>query len=172
MKADLSGVTARLHLLICSPAVDKSLCYRSRMLVLEFIFWLFMLFSVGSDFRYRARRNLSTNWPTARATIQKGEAQISGPYLSLTAAKVPKGLFGYSYSVKDHRYVGFFTVACALGLGEAEDLQEQLNGQSLTIRYNPNRPQESFVVEREILGKRVHQGPNWVPRSLRRLGTS
>lgn len=129
------------------------------------------LFLGVRDFRYYHLKRYSESWPTTQAVIQKCEAKSSGPFLSLWAGKVPKSLFGYSYQVEGIAYIGFFAVLRDQGgaFGAAWDLQEKLAGNSLTVRYDPTRPQRSFVVDSEVLGKEVHQGPEWLPRSLTAL---
>jgi hypothetical protein len=41
--------------------------------------------------------------------------------------------------------------------GFADDTVEKLHGKQVTIRYNPKRPSDSILVDREILGKAVVQ---------------
>jgi len=125
------------------------------------------------NYGYYSIKRQSANWPVAQATIEKGEAKFNGPFLSLFAGRIPKSLFGYSYRVEGIRYVGFFAIARNIGvaLGEEWDMQEKLNGRSLTVRYDPQHPQRSFVVDREVLGKEVQQSPDWLPKSLNVYGS-
>jgi hypothetical protein len=120
------------------------------------------------NYRHYCLKCQSVAWPVTQATIEKGEANFNGPFLSLLTGRVPKSLFGYSYKVEGVRYIGFFAIARNIGvaLGEGWDMEQKLNGKSLTVRYDPRHPQRSFVVDREVLGKEVQQGPDWLPRSL------
>ena len=125
------------------------------------------------NYRYRSIKRQSAKWPVTRATIEKGEAKFNGAFLSLFAGRVPKSLFGYSYEVEGIRYIGFFAIARNIGvaLGEDSDIQEKLTGKSLIVRYDPQHPRRSFVVDREVLGKEVQQGPDWLPKSLNTYGS-
>ena len=123
------------------------------------------------NYRYYYIKRHSETWPVTQAAIQKCEAKSTGPFFSLWARKIPKSLLGYSYHVQGISYIGFFAVARDTygSLGEAREIQEKLDGKSLTVRYDPARPQRSFVVDREVLGREVHQGPEWLPSSLNTL---
>jgi hypothetical protein len=127
-----------------------------------------MLVLGGRSYRYYSIKRRSINWPVTQGTIQKGEAKFIGPAFSLWTSKIPKSLFGYSYEVNGARYIGFFAIITDTkgALGAGPDIQEKLDGKALTIRYDPMHPQRSFVVDREVSGNEVHQGPDWVPLSL------
>jgi hypothetical protein len=130
---------------------------------------LLMLLLLGvRNYRYYSIKSKSVNWPVTQATIEKGEGKFNGPFLSLLPGYVPKSLFGYSYKVEGIRYIGFFAITgnIDVALGEEWDRQEKLNGKNLIVRYDPHHPQRSFVVDCEVLGKQVQQGPDWLPRSL------
>jgi len=75
--------------------------------------------------------------------------------------------------VEGVRHIGFFAIARNIGvaLGEDSDMQEKLSGRSLTVRYDPQHPHRSFVVDREILGKEVQQDPDWLPKSFNIYGS-
>jgi len=89
-----------------------------------------------------------------------------GPFLALSARKVPKSLFGYSYTVDGLRHFGFFAVYRGNGISALE-MQERFAGRKVSVRYDPNCPNRSFVVEREILGEPIYQNPDWIPASIR-----
>ena len=120
------------------------------------------------NYRYHYVKRRSEAWPVTQAITQKCEAKSTGPFFSLLTGKIPKSLFGYSYNVQGISYIGFFAVARDTygSLGEAQEIQRKLDGKSLAVRYDPEHPQRSFVVDREVLGRDVHQGPEWLPASL------
>jgi len=72
-----------------------------------------------------------------------------------------RSLFGYSYLVNGERYAGFFAFA-PHNMEEASLLQRKLEGQPITIRYNPARPSISVLADRQIEGLRAMQTPQWV----------
>lgn len=133
--------------------------------VLLCVLLISILVQAGRYSRYRSQKRKSVNWPTAQATIRKGEANFRESFLSLSAGRIPKSLFGYSYEVSGDRHIGWFTIACGPGL-ESQVLQDMLDGKIVTVRYDPDHPQMSFVVDRDVLGQEVHQGPEWLPPSL------
>jgi hypothetical protein len=114
-----------------------------------------MIYMGVRNYRYSLLKQRSQGWPVVEAIIQKGDATFSGPFLSLSAGKSPKSLFGYSYTVAGLRHFGFFAVYREDGMSALE-LQERLAGQKLSVRYDPDCPSRSFIVEREILAKPIH----------------
>jgi hypothetical protein len=125
-----------------------------------------MLYMGVRNYRYSVLEQRSQGWPVVEAIFQKGEATFTGPFLALFARKLPKSLFGYSYTVAGLRHFGFFAVYREDGMSALE-LQERLAGQKLSVRYDPDFPSRSFIVEREILAKPIHQNPDWIPASIR-----
>jgi hypothetical protein len=65
------------------------------------------------------------------------------------------------------RYVDFFAVVRQEDAQDACVLQEKLNGASVNVRYDPEHPYRSFLVSPEILGKQIHQNPEWIPPAIR-----
>jgi hypothetical protein len=118
------------------------------------------------NYRYSRLELRSQEWPLVEAIVQKGEARFRGPFLALSARNVPKSLFGYSYAVDGLRRFGFFAIYRGNGISSLE-MQEQFAGRKVSVRYDPNCPNRSFVVEREILGEAIHQNPDWIPASIR-----
>ena len=129
-------------------------------------FWAMLVFMAIRNYRYHLRKRGSKEWPVLTATVQKSEGPFQGPFLSIFARKVPKSLFGYSYTVGGVRYIGFFAVARDSGLAAESELQQKLDGMSVSVRYDPEHPGRSFVVDSEVSGKDIHQSPDWIPRSL------
>jgi hypothetical protein len=125
-----------------------------------------MLYMGVRNYRYSVLEQRSQGWPVVEAIFQKGEATFTGPFLALFARKLPKSPFGYSYTVTGLRHFGFFAVYREDGISALE-LQQRLAGQKVSVRYDPDCPTRSFIVEREFLGKPIHQNPDWIPTSIR-----
>lgn len=125
-----------------------------------------MVYMGVRNYRYSLLEQRSQEWPLVEAIVQKGEPIYRGPFLALSGGKIPKSLFGYSYTVDGLRHFGFFAVYRRNGI-DALQMQEQFAGQKVSVRYDPNRPNRSFVVEREVLGEPIYQNPNWIPASIR-----
>jgi hypothetical protein len=105
-----------------------------------------------------------SRWPPATATVHMAGAEyIEG---SETELGYNRSLFGYSYEIDGVRYAGLFAIA-ARDAEEASLLQHKLDGQSVSVRFNPARPGVSVLVDREIEGFRAMQTPRWL-----RHGTS
>jgi hypothetical protein len=130
-----------------------------------------MIYMGVRNYRYSLLEQRSRKWPIVEATIQKGEARFHGPLLSLFAGKLPKSLFSYSYTVAALRHLGFFAVYREDGISALE-LQDRLAGEKVSVRYDPDCPTRSFIVEREILGTPIHQNPDWLPASIRAIPKS
>ena len=125
-----------------------------------------MVYTGARNYRHSLLEQSSQAWPLVEAIVQKGETMFRGPFLALSARKVPKSLFGYSYTVDGLRHFGFFAVYRGNGISALE-MQDRFAGRKVSIRYDPNRPNRSFVVEREILGEPIFQNPDWIPASIR-----
>ena len=125
-----------------------------------------MVYTGARNYRYSLLEQSSQAWPLVEAIVQKGETMFRGPFLALSARKVPKSLFGYSYTVDGLRHFGFFAVYRGNGISALE-MQERFAGRKVSVRYDPNCPNRSFVVEREILGEPIYQNPDWIPPSIR-----
>ena len=125
-----------------------------------------MVYTGVRNYQYSLLEKRSLAWPRVEAVVQKGEARFRGPFLALSARKVPKSLFGYSYTVDGLRRFGFFAVYRGNEISALE-MQEQFAGRKVSVRYDPNFPNRSFVVDREILGEPIYQNPDWIPASIR-----
>lgn len=87
--------------------------------------------------RYRSKR-----WPSATATIQKGEvSKVSGPKGSFAFGS----FLGYVFALNGARYSGLFALVGNEKHGQ--DLQIKLAGESILVRYMPNNPNVSFLVD-------------------------
>src|SRR5580658_8334173 len=69
-----------------------------------------MVYTGVRNYRYSLLERLSQEWPLVEAVVQKAETRFRGPFLALSARRVPKSLFGYSYIVAGLRHFGFFAV--------------------------------------------------------------
>jgi hypothetical protein len=132
---------------------------------LSSIVWAALISQVVKRYRYSLLKRKSESWPVAQGAVQKSQANFGGPLFG-SATKVPKSLFGYSYTVAGVRYFGFFAVARQINDLSDADLQRRLDGKTVRVRYNPQDHRQSFIVDSEIDGKQIHQNPDWIPRSL------
>ena len=57
---------------------------------------------------------------------------------------------------------GFFVLG-AEDEGAADSLQKQAEGLSVTVRYNPETPDVSLLVDDEVQGRKISQNPHWFP---------
>jgi hypothetical protein len=131
-----------------------------------FAFVVSMVYMLVRNYRYSLLERRSQEWPLVEAVIQKGEAVYRRPFLALSSGKLPESLLGYSYTVAGLRHFGFFAVYRESGIS-ALALQERFAGRKMSVRYDPDCPNRSFIVEREILGKPIYQNPDWLPASIR-----
>jgi hypothetical protein len=139
----------------------------SDVFILLFIFLVILIPIVGFGYpkmRWQLQTWRSSRWPPATATIHMaGDEYIEG---SEAEPGYNRSLFGYSYEVEGVRYAGLFAIA-ARDAEEASLLQHKLDGQSVSVRFNPVRPGVSVLVEPRIEGFRAMQTPRWL-----RYGTS
>jgi len=108
-----------------------------------------------------------TNRVANSSVVRKGEAIFRESWLKVSTNRMPKSPFGHSYAVPEKNHFGFFAVDRADGIS-AFELQERLAGRRVPVRYDPDCPNHSFVVDHEILGTPIHQSPDWIPDSLHR----
>jgi hypothetical protein len=114
------------------------------------------------EVRYRLRLVRSQNWPVVHGVVQKGEILHAG---ATRFVHLPfRSLLGYRYQVNGDTHWGLFVLP-AEDMQAAENLQKQADGKSLVIKYDPNRPDVSFVACKELLGRRVIQSPMWLDPS-------
>lgn len=113
--------------------------------------------------RYAVRRYKSRLWPRVDATIQKGAVgAVSGG----RGATAPAAFIGYAYIVGGIRYASHFVL-----IGESERVQkllENLAGSKLQVRYNPNDPNISFLVDyydTRFDGLTARQSPEWMDQA-------
>jgi hypothetical protein len=117
---------------------------------------------VFHDLRYTIRKRASKNWPSVEATIDSGVVGFQGPLSSLPSF-VYRVHFTYSYRVNGFQYSGrFFLLAGSRKAGQ--EFRQALAGKSFLVRYDSRQPGVSLLVDREMKGKRVMQGPSWTYR--------
>jgi hypothetical protein len=131
---------------------------------------LFVLLLFGIPYsRYFLRAADLKDWPIVTATVRNVEI-ISGfprelvPPIAAAVANIPTLIpyhcrTLYVFLVDGTLYQGSFEL-CALNLAEAERLAEALKGQPVLVKYNPHRPADSELEEKDLLGKKVVQEDN------------
>jgi hypothetical protein len=110
--------------------------------------------------RFWIRKWESRNWPIVAGVIEKEEVNYNDR--SAYRPSMYRLLFGYSYIVDGVRFAGLFILMVG-SEAIATDFQHKLNATSVSVRYNPKQPETSFMVEKELLGKKVYQSPIWLP---------
>jgi hypothetical protein len=127
--------------------------------VLAAVFGTVAVWMIILQVRHQLRMWRSQSWPTVHGTVQKGEVLHSG---GGRASFLPfRSLLGYAFTVNGHPYWGLFVLA-AEDMQAAEKLQKQADGIAVTVQYDPKKPDISFLVERELLGRRIVQDPTWL----------
>jgi hypothetical protein len=109
--------------------------------------------------RYRVDLWRSRNWPNSPGVVRRGLVLRGGP--TRFQAFIYRSLFVYDYEVGGSRYAGRFAII-ASDSETAEKLQTQCNGISVTVQYNPSQPKDSFLRERDLIGKKILQNPLWI----------
>jgi len=119
-------------------------------------------YMVFYDLRYTLRKRASKNWPSVEATIDSGIVGFRGP-LSALPSLLYRVHFTYSYRVNGLQYGGrFFLLANSRESGEK--VRRALAGKIILAKYNSRQPGVSLSIDREMMGKRVMQGPSWTYR--------
>jgi len=70
-------------------------------------------------------------------------------------------MLGYKYVVSGCSHFGFAAVV-AEDMYSAETLGSQVDGQTVTVKYDPKNPRISVLADREIGGRPVKQDPTWL----------
>lgn len=111
---------------------------------------------IAPTVRYELRRIRSGGWPVVSATVQKGEVLQKG---ATNFLYVPyRSVLGYRYEINGQHYWGLFALV-AEDSKSADRLQFQAEGQIVSIRYDPGNPKTSFMVNKELLGRKIRQDP-------------
>jgi len=98
---------------------------------------------IGMKKLYQKRRQnrASTGWPSTDATIQYGTVRKEGPrqyWVELT----------YTYFVEEYRtgtHIHRFRKE-----DEADEFLRQIKDQRIQVRYNPGKPDESAILDRDL----------------------
>jgi Protein of unknown function (DUF3592) len=114
-----------------------------------------------SSMRYFLRKIQSEKWPAAIATIARCDVRESG-YIGL--AKISdRSLFNYTFAANGESYSGqFFIFADTYS---AVQLQQELDGQTISIKYNPEDPKISVLAstwDPRYRGREASQSPKWL----------
>lgn len=119
-------------------------------------------YMVFADLRYTLRRRASKNWPTTTATIDSGIVGFRGPLSDLPRI-LYRVHFTYSYFVNGLKHSGrFFLLTNGKNAGEV--LRQGLVGRSVRVKYDDRNPGVALLIDQELAGKRVKQGPSWTYR--------
>jgi hypothetical protein len=110
------------------------------------------------DLRYTLRKRASENWPTVEAVVETGD--IGPRAISSLPRLLYRVYFTYTYRVSNVKCTGRF---CLLAGSKktAETLKQALTGKSTVVRYDVRDPSISLLSDRQMMGKRVMQGPSW-----------
>ena len=131
-----------------------------------------ILWIVGRQLRMWMRRRNSQHWPEAQATINPGsvmELQPDNPRNDQTYDTIfrIRSQFGYSFLVDGRRYGGVFAFITD-NRHHANELQRQLDGRTVPVRYNPGNPDDSVLASPATIttdGLEATQDPAWLDES-------
>ena len=119
-------------------------------------------YMVFADVRHTLRRRASKNWPTTAATIDSGVVGFRGPLSGLPSI-LHRVHFTYSYCVGGLKHSGrFFLLVNSKNVGE--ELRQELVGRNVPVKYDDRKPGVALLIDQELAGKRVMQGPSWTYR--------
>jgi Protein of unknown function (DUF3592) len=114
---------------------------------------------VFADLRYTLRRLRSKKWPTTVGRIDEAMVGFRGPF-----SRLPRILyrlhFTYSYRVDGLQPTGRFFLL-SRGKHSGQELRRALVGQSVLVKYDHRKPGTALLVDNEMAGKRVIQGPGF-----------
>jgi hypothetical protein len=119
-----------------------------------FLWYVFILFGYFKYFYWKSR---SHSWPTVPGSVQKGE--LVGGNSALFG--MHRGIMGFAYSIEGVRYAGIFVVI-ANDENTAARYQCDLDGAQVSVRYDPNRPERSFLEQNKIHAIPIYQNPFWI----------
>jgi hypothetical protein len=119
-------------------------------------------YMVFADARYTLRRRASKNWPTTEATIDSGIVGFRGPLSGLPSI-LYRVHFTYSYCVGGLKRNGRFFLLVQ-GKNAGEELRRELMGRNVLVKYDDRKPGVALLIDQELAGKRVMQGPSWTYR--------
>jgi Protein of unknown function (DUF3592) len=109
--------------------------------------------------KYRLDLWRSRSWPNSPGVVRRGLVLRGGP--TRFQAFIYRSVLVYDYEVNGLRYAGRFVII-ASDPETAQSLQAQCDGVGITVRYDPNHPNVSFLEQRELIGKKILQNPLWI----------
>jgi hypothetical protein len=121
------------------------------LLAREIEVWLSAIVAVVIGIAVLPKRRFAAKvekWPSVTAKIENVFVDV----LNQGPNRIPRShaVLAYAYSVRDSVYSG----AIRLQVGEAavDDLNKELVGQSLSIQYNPQKPEASIFLKHKLRG--------------------
>ena len=130
--------------------------------VIQLLTMILISYMVFVDVRYTLRKRASKNWPTTAAMIDSGIVGFRGP-LSRLPRILCRVHFTYSYSVGGLKHNGRFFLLVQ-GENAGEELRQELVGKNVFVKYDDGKPGVALLIDQELAGKRVMQGPSWTYR--------
>jgi hypothetical protein len=130
--------------------------------VVQLLTMLLVSYMIFADVRYTLRKRASKDWPTTAAKIDSGVVGFRGPLSSLPRI-LYRVHFTYSYCVGGLKHSGrFFLLVNSKNSGE--ELLRNLIGREVLAKYDGRKPGVALLIDQELVGKRVMQGPSWTYR--------
>jgi hypothetical protein len=130
--------------------------------VIQILTMVLVSYMVFADVRYTLRKRASKNWPTTTATIDSGIVGFRGP-LSRLPSILYRVHFTYSYCMGGLKHNGRFFLLVQ-GKNAGGELRQKLVGRNVLVKYDDRKPGVAPLIDQELAGKRVMQGPSWTYR--------
>ena len=131
-------------------------------LIFQLLTMVLVSYMIFADVRYTLRRRASKNWPTTAAEVDSGVVGFRGPLSGLPRI-LYRVHFTYSYCVGGLKHSGrFFLLANSKNSGD--ELVRNLVGRNVLAKYDDRKPGVALLIDQELVGKRVMQGPSWTYR--------
>ena len=125
----------------------------------ELVSWVLTALIAGAQTLQLAwKRRQSGSWPLAIGTVQRSHVRPGYGF----GANGYLSVFAYAFPANGSRYAGFFGLE-AMNEETAETLQKEVPGTQVSVRYNPDDPDESIVEDEYIRGQKLTQNPHWLP---------
>jgi hypothetical protein len=116
---------------------------------------IFMVVWGVPGIRYMLKKQRSKRWPVVSGTLQTGWTQRPDPW-RLFFRFPYYSVLNYEYEVGEQKFVGQFILGTA-DQWTANSLQELARGQHVSVRYDPLHPEDSLVLENDILGREIQK---------------
>lgn len=118
----------------------------------------FMAVVIGIEVRFMIRRLQSGGWPTATATIR-------AEFVGSVGRGARAAFFAYDFIFQGAKHCGQFALVPLASEDQGRKLLSVLGGLPISIRYNPKRPEISFLVnhlyDARFDGVSATQNPYW-----------